>query len=166
MNIETLLLACFLLGTFIGICISITLGKNWRLLHKNKISIGDIVLFVDNTHNLRRNMITTVLDIFPEHGTAIIRYERTTTVVSQKHLQVLHLDPAFPLLVPEVPHTEILVSHTDSGLRSAKVVLGQEIPKEAAKKIQRHNSANFRPIPLLWFKYGMGIDGSGKVCAY
>jgi len=153
MNLD---LTSFLIGIvatpIVVLILRLFFGKSRR------VGIGDIVLFVDpQSTDGRRNMLTKVLDVFPKYGTAIIRCEGTTTVVSCADLQVLHADPAFPILIPSKPETEALFfpkELSEKPLPKKRIFEGEPIPV-GAHIGSRENCAKFSPIPHSWFNYSV-----------
>lgn len=114
--------------------------------------VGDAVLYVP-PNCFERNMITMVLHVFPIKGTAVIRHERTTSVVSLRNLQVLRLNQSGLLAVPEEPQADVSVPDTGWQLKTVRVLVGQRVPERGHRCSQ--NVAGFRNIPRNWLGYGI-----------
>ncbi len=132
-----------------------------------EIRPGDIVLYTDATNERleERNLVTRVLTVMPLHGTAIIRSIKTTMVVRQSALQVLNLDQAFPLRVPECPAASVSFPSRFPEPVVFKVFREGEPLPEGARGVPSCNEANFSSVPLRWFNYGVHLDDEGKLCA-
>ncbi|MES2315037.1 MAG: hypothetical protein V4524_03845 [Patescibacteria group bacterium] len=130
-------------------------------LKRSSVQVGDIVLYVNpQDSGNERNMITEVLSVFPEHKTALIRVNRTQSIVRVKDLQVLHVDHAFPLQIPEKP-----CAYFDE-INTGKIALkafhvGDTIPANYVNT-SPGNYAGFQKIPLAWLHYGL-MTQDGKL---
>ncbi|MDQ2932980.1 MAG: hypothetical protein M3Q80_01185 [bacterium] len=129
----------------------------WRHLRMENPSIrkGDIVLYHSSGSESGRNMITSVLDISSRCGTAIIRVEGSTMVVSQKDLQVLKVDRCFPIMIPGKPVVDGYIHELGKPSKSYKFFEGDPIPE--GSRFTGWNEAKFLKFPLSWFNYSPGF---------
>lgn len=143
------------------ILLSVSVILNFVLLslfRRNKIQEGDIVFFTHPDISAGgRNIITSVLDVFPKHNTAVIRIERTTMVVSCSSLTKLPVDKAFPVRFPGKPKVILRDFHGNhrNVFEGGKIKRGEHIMSPG-------NRAKFFSIPLSWFYYGSTSWGHGR----
>jgi hypothetical protein len=106
----------------------------YRRLKGPKIRKGDLILY-NNPHedDHLNNMITHVLNVFPQHGTLLIHGRgdclkgSTTVVVAAKHVQRLKVSPHHAFQLPGEP--------TETKWRDGV------------------NEATWLQVPLSWFTY-------------
>lgn len=121
---------------------------------------GDFVFYSDPRakEGVSNNLITVVLEVFPKHNTCIIWWPGTTCRVSQEKCTILPVQRGFSIMVPEEPFVEFCGTGFHPRLSQP---IRNSIP-EGMHMCSPGNRAEFRPVPLEYFGYGLCQEG-GRV---
>lgn len=121
---------------------------------------GDFVFYsnpeaIDGAPN---NVVTVVLEATPERDTCIIWWQRTTALVFKRNCTILPVHRGAPIMVPTAPWAATTWMEDGSCCRSedislpGSVLVGRQICSPG-------NQADFQPVPLEYFGYGLKVEG-------